>query len=273
MRATRHHRSSRPATLGRSLDRSGALLLITTAGLVLAVLALVSVVVSATPARAAVSRTLNGDYPVDGARRLELGVPFGEVRVEGTDGQAVRVRVHASCDDGEECGDFVKGLRLESRNRGGTLHLKLEGMNLHQEWNLGDDEGDESEDARGRHRDRGDRRHRHRDNHIGDIAIVVEVPRSLQVDLNVGAGEVNVEGLRKDLSIDLGAGEISVRMLERHVGSVDVNMAVGETMIHQGGRTREYTRVLGGPVRWREGKGDAGIDVNIGAGEVDVTLE
>ena len=225
---------------------------------------------SATPARADATRTLTGEYPVGQANRLEVALPFGEVRIEGTDGPRVQVRVQASCDDEGDCDKFLKRLRLESSNRSGTLHVKLEGTRFRNGLDLNND--------RKNHWWGGHLRRDHDDDDDYDlddtkISVVVEVPRALQVDLNMGAGEVNVDGLRHDLSIDLGAGEITVHMQDRHVGSVDVNMAIGETTIHQGGRTREYARVLGSPVRWREGKGEAGIDVNIGAGEVDVTLE
>lgn len=240
MRANHTHRSSQPVALA------------------------VLFLLLAAPASAAVTRAMTGEYSVDSARRLELSIPFGEIRIEGTDTPEVRVRVKASCDGGGDCGSFVKGLRLESSNRGGTLRVKLERPDNHEVWNM---ERDHDRPARG------ERQRGHHDSHDSDLSIVVEVPRSLQVELNMGAGEVNVTGLRHDLSIDLGAGEIIVRMLERHVGSVDVNMAVGETTIHQGGKTHEYARVLGGPVRWREGKGEAGIEVNVGAGDVDVTLE
>jgi hypothetical protein len=267
MHAIRHRHRRRPAarSIARTRDRSGIILLVATAGAVLAVLLLA---LAATPARADETRNLAGEYPVGQARRLEVSVPFGEVRIEGTDAPRVRIRVQASCHD-DDCEEFLKGLRLESSNRGGTLHVKLEGTRIHDGWDL---DSDDKENGWGEHFRRG-RDDDDGDSHDSDISVVVEVPRALKVDLNIGAGEVNVEGLRQDLSIDMGAGEINVRMQARHVGSVDVNMAIGETTIHQGGRTREYTRVLGGPVRWREGKGDVGIDVNIGAGDVDVTLD
>ena len=277
MHARRHRRLRRPAVIARSvehsLDRSGALLLVAAAAAVLAVLLLVVV---ATPAHAAHATTVNGDYALDRARRLELGIPFGELHVKGTDGSRVLVHVEASCEN-TDCEDLFKDLRLESSNRGGTLTVKLEGSSLRDRWDS-DDDHEHGWNGGNRHgnrdRDR-DRRHHHGDGDEsdGDLTITVEVPRSLEVELNMGAGEIDIDGLREDLSIDLGAGEINLRMAARHVATVDVNMAIGETTIHEGGHAREYTRVLGGPVHWKDGKGDAGIDVNLGAGQVDVTLE
>ncbi|HET9950158.1 MAG TPA: hypothetical protein VFS09_00035 [Candidatus Eisenbacteria bacterium] len=268
MHAHRHRRPRRPAVIVRavehSLDRSGALLLAVAAAAVLVVLLLV---VTAAPAHADGTTTVNGDYALDRARRLELGIPFGELHVKGTDGNRVRVHVEASCKNGD-CDHYFKDLRLESSNRGGTLRVKLEGSAFAHDSDANDDPPRE----RDRYRERG-HRHGEIDGPDGDLIVTVEVPRSLDVELNMGAGEIEIDGLREDLSIDLGAGEINVRMAARHVGTVDVHMAVGETTIHEGGRTREYARVLGGPIHWRDGKGDAGIDVNVGAGEVDVTLE
>ena len=217
---------------------------------------LLSPALFATPAQAAQagSRTITGTYEPGSAEKVQLDIPFGDVRVEGVDGGPVRARVEATCDGDRHCAEFLKGLRLESDVRGRTLRVKLECPKSHAAWNLGHDrDGSDGRDS--------------------GLRVTVQIPRSLALDLNVGAGEVNIEGLRDDVSIDMGAGEVTVRMAERVVQSVDVNLGVGETVIHQGGRTQEYARVLGGPVRWSAGKGDAGIEVNLGAGEVEVTLE
>jgi hypothetical protein len=271
MHAHRHRRLRRPAVIARSvehsLDRSGALVLVAAAAAVLVVLLLV---VAATPAHAERVTNVNGEYSLDRAHRLELGIPFGGLHVKGTDGNRVLVHVTATCKTGD-CENLFKDLRLESSNRGGTLKVKLLGSSFGTDWNSDDDAKHSWDDW-----DRGGKRdHRsyHGDGPDGDLTITVEVPRSLEVDLNMGAGEIDIDGLREDLSIDLGAGEINLRMAARNVATVAVNMAVGETTIHEGGHTREYSRILGGPIRWDDGKGDAGIDVNVGAGEVDVTLE
>ena len=223
----------------------------------LAVIALF-VVLALLAARAdAATRTLTGAYEPRSAHVLELDIPFGDVRIRGVEGGSVRVRVEAECTGDSRCDEFLEGLRLESRNRGGALQVKLES-------------GESFAALDGE--DHGSRRHGsgHRDS---GFTVTVEMPRSLALELDFGAGELSIEDLRDDVTVDMGAGEIDVRMPERSVHSVEVNLAVGETAIHQGGRTREYTNVLGGPVRWTSGRGDSEIEVNLGAGEVEVTLE
>lgn len=206
------------------------------------------------------SRTLSETYAVGSAERLDLAIPFGDLKIEGVDGGSVRVRVEATCTRDGDCEEFVENLRLESKNRGRTLHVKLEGAKLRDHVDF----GDLGHDDHGKHFDRDGK---------ANIRVVVQVPRSLTLKLAMGAGVVDIAGLRHDLEISLGAGEIAVRMPERSVGAIDVALAVGEAQITQGGRTRDYARVLGGPIRWREGKGDAAIDVSLGAGSVDVTLD
>lgn len=208
------------------------------------------------------SRTLSESYAVGSAERLDLAIPFGDLKIEGVDGGSVRVRVEATCTRDQECAEFVEQLRLESKSRGRTLHVKLEGAKLRDHLDFdGDGKG---------HADHGE--HFDRDGKA-NLRVFVQVPRSLTLKLAMGAGVVDIAGLRHDLEINLGAGEIAVRMQERSVGAIDVSLAVGEAQITQGGRTRDYARVLGGPIRWREGKGDAEIDVSLGAGSVDVTLD
>jgi hypothetical protein len=263
-------------SLRRTLDRSGALLLLAAAGAMLAVILLVLAV---TPAHAAAStrevpsRTLTGAYPIGDARRLELGFAFGKIRVQGTDGSQVRVRVEASCNQDThekgECEAFLKDLHLEGVNRNGALRVRLVAPHLFGSWDL---DGSDADSHR-HHRSHDSDGEKNYEGDNSDIRIVVEVPRSLDVELKVGAGELEINDLREDLSINMGAGDINVHMPSRNVGTVDVTMAIGETTIREGGRTHEFARVLGGPIHWRDGKGDAGIDVSVGAGEVEVTLE
>jgi hypothetical protein len=212
----------------------------------------------------AATRTLTGTYEPGSTRSLELDIPFGDVRIEGTTGRSVRVRVEASCGDGVECDAFLQGLRLESRAEGRALRVDLDTRDRDDDLDL-DWNGHDSDRHHSRHRGRGPRNL--------DLTVTVEMPRSMALDLDLGAGELAIDGMRDDVSIDMGAGEISVRMPESAVRSVNVDLAVGETVIRQGGRTREYTNVLGGEVSWESGKGEAGIDVDLGAGEVEVTLE
>jgi hypothetical protein len=219
----------------------------------------------AIPAHAA-SRTLSEAFPIRSTDRLELRIPFGEVEIEAVDGRSVQVRVEATCDPEDDCGNFLDRLRVESKIRGRTLSVRLEGVTFENDIHLdgSDDEGDEGYGERRRHVDR------HRKS---SLRVIVQVPRSLRVDVKMGAGSLEIAGVGKDLNIDLGAGEIVVRSTDRSVGSIRVDLAVGEVQIHHGGRTRDYARILGGPVRWNEGRGESGIDVDLGAGSVDVTLE
>ena len=257
----RHTAVSRPRRLLSEIRKHvPPLPLVATLGFVIVVLALVLLV---RPANAG-SRTLAESYELKGADRFEFSIPFGDLEIEGVDGGPVRVRIEATCTGDRHCDEYLEDMRLEAKRRGNALRVKLRMAKMHAGLGLDFDDDDEWS---------GHRDHARRRGHDSDIRIVVQVPRSLSVDFNVGAGELDIRGLRHDISIDMGAGEINVRMAEREVRAVDVNLAVGEALIRQGGRTREYARVLGGPIRWSDGRGGANIEVNLGAGEVDVTLE
>jgi len=243
--------------------------LVATLGFVLVVLALVLLV---RPANAG-SRTLTESYEPKGANRFEFSVPFADLKIEGVESGPVRVRIEATCEGDRHCDEYLEDMRLEATRRGNALRVKLRMAKLHAGLGLDLDEDDDDDGWNGRrdHARHGD--HDRSRRHDSNLRVVIQVPRSLSVDCNVGAGEVDVEGLRHDVSIDMGAGEVSVRMREREVRAVDVHLAVGEALIRQGGRTREYSRVLGGPIHWSDGRGSAEIEVHLGAGEVDVTLD
>ncbi|HKQ20009.1 MAG TPA: hypothetical protein VJW75_09720 [Candidatus Eisenbacteria bacterium] len=191
------------------------------------------------------TRTLTGSYAVGSADKVDLDIPYAEITIEGVDSGPVRVRVKVECREGGNCGEYLRAFKLESKTSGHTLKVKLDGGKLH--WKDYDD--------------------------CPRLTVVVQVPRALEVDLDMWAGEVDIRDLREDLSVDLGAGEITIHMPERAVGTIEVNMAIGEATIHHGGRTQKYAGVYGGPIHWRNGTGTSGIEVNLWAGELDVSLD
>jgi len=260
-----HHPAGnrRRLTLAEIRKHVPPLALIATLGFVAAVLAMALLV---RPAHAA-SRVLTESYDLEKADHFEFDIPYGDLKIEGVDSGPVRIRVEATCERDRHCDEFLEDMRLEASRRGHALRVKLKMAKMHAGLNIEFDEGDDDGDWG--HRGRHGRSH----GHDSEIRVIVQVPRSLSLDLNVGAGDVDIAGLRRDVTIDMGAGEINVRMPERVVRDVEVNLAVGEALIRQGGKTREFARVLGGPIRWSDGRGDAGIEVNLGAGEVDVTLD
>ena len=101
--------------------------------------------------------------------------------------------------------------------------------------------------------------------------ILVPQGRSLEVDFP--AGELSIRGVRGDLNVDAGAGEISIVIREADVRSVRLGVGIGEASLSVAGRNIEGSGWLGQKVRWGEGAGASRVAVNLGVGELGVTLD
>ena len=91
----------------------------------------------------------------------------------------------------------------------------------------------------------------------------------------MGAGEVRISGLGRDLNVELGAGDIEIRMPEDAVRSVELQAGVGDAQLRRTRGSVETARahLIGASVRWNEGRGDARVQAQVGAGDVDLVLD
>ena len=103
----------------------------------------------------------------------------------------------------------------------------------------------------------------------------VKLPRDHSFRLDMGAGEVEIQGLQKDVRVKLGAGEVHVAMDENDVHEVDLDAGVGETTLRSRDGKLEGSRehLVGSSVHWDEGPSKAHVRVNVGAGEVQMRCE
>lgn len=188
-------------------------------------------------------RTLNGDFPTAGVERVELRMSPGTLKIEPSPDGRLRVELGAWCglDDGR-CEERAEELSLESSRKGNTLEVRVEGLSGLSSLRL---------HVRGR--------------------ILVPQGKSLEVDFP--AGELTIRGVRGDLTVDAGAGEVTITMREGDVRSVRLGVGIGEASLAVAGRSVEGSGWLGHKVRWGEGRGPSRVVVNLGVGEVGLTLD
>lgn len=203
---------------------------------------------TAAPAEAGGSqtmRTLRVDLAADDATALDLEVPVGEVRIDGTDGSRVEAAVEVRCNRPVKarCEELARKVELASGNSRDRLWVKLDG------WP-------------------------HKGNDSGlSVHVELSMPRQLKLGAELGVGELEAVGLVSDMDIEIGVGEATIRAREEHVRRVDLEVGVGEATLRVGSRTIEGKGFIGRDLAWSQGPGAAALRVDCGVGEVDVRLE
>lgn len=209
-------------------------------------LVLVALAVFATPAlaRDRVLESQTKSYPAKDLKSVRLEFSVGELNVEGSNSDAVRVtlRIHCKRYDDEWCDEQADEVELDAYARGDRLLLEIDG---HSWWGDADDYWIEAD---------------------------VQIPSHLELEIDMGVGELEVEGMEGDLDVSLKVGEASVRMPESKVGRVYAKVSIGEASLNRRDGRQSVSGFLGRQLRWSNGAGRARVDVNVGVGELSLRL-
>jgi hypothetical protein len=186
-------------------------------------------------------------FPVEGARRLKLDVPVGEIHVQAGGGDRIEARMEVRCSSfSRRCRERAAELHLTPVHSGDDVSLRLR-----------DKSGDNG-----------------RGSHHPEVDLHVTVPVALALFVDMGVGELDVDGVEGDVTVDLGVGEARIDLPESAVKSVSLDVGVGEA--HLSPRSQEAHRegflFLGNEVDWREGTGRSRVTVDVGVGEAHVRL-
>lgn len=191
-----------------------------------------------------VLQTDSHTFPVGARHTVQLEFPIGELRVIPSDESRVRFDLRVRCRhrSAEHCAELADRLVLESDDTGGTLSLRLENYPKWQRKGF---------------------------TVLGEL----RVPRSLAVRIEMGVGQLEVEGLEGDLDVDLGVGQADIRTPRAQARQVSAEAGIGDASIRGAGGELERSRFLGSRVTWVRGHGRSDVRVHVGVGEATVRLD
>jgi hypothetical protein len=175
-----------------------------------------------------------------------LDFPVGELEIIGVEGSEFRIAVEGRCKrHSSRCDENLQEIELEIRERRGTLWVEVA---PHSKWRWWD--------------------------HL-QIEATVKHPADRPLVVDMGVGELVIEGIRADLEVDLGVGEVSVDLPLEAVSSIHLDAGIGETelLVPDGWVEASRSFLIGSECRWRDGPGEARVRVDVGVGEAVVRLE
>lgn len=197
----------------------------------------------ATAVRAAEYPVDQLSFPVPRDRAVRIEFPVGEFRVETTTGDKIEIELRAKCrGSSSRCEDRMRNLRVESDDFGGKLRLEVKG------YPKGPNSG-------------------------FSLIGVLRVPRDHSLEVQMGVGELVIEGVEGDLDVSLGVGEARIRTQEGVVRDVDVATGIGDADVRAHTGHVHRRGFIGSTASWDDGRGRASVSLHVGVGEADVRLE
>ncbi|GAB3521325.1 hypothetical protein [Photobacterium alginatilyticum] len=186
-------------------------------------------------------RTFTGsiDASEQALHKLVLEVPVGMVNVQVVDDGAVTYRVDV--EDNSSGWSFfatdLDALVLSTQVTDQTLHLMIDEDGISQDWTL-------------------------------------NVPKELALQLQLGVGNVDINGFSQTLSANIGVGSAWVGVNGAEYGHVSAAVGVGEIQVHgfeQGNLVKE--RVIVSDQLTITGTGSHHITIEIGVGDVNLSQD
>ena len=189
-------------------------------------------------------REIERSFELGDRTGVRLDMPVAEVRVVGSDTKTIEIEFTAICKRDHHCDEVLGDLDFLDHGSRSTLRIDLVG---YPKWGKGRVE----------------------------LEGIVRVPRSLETEIELGVGELELRDLTGDLRAELGVGEINAWISKAKTHSVTLDAGVGEVELFGDDERLEGRRsmLFGSEAHWDEGPGKARVFLEVGVGEISVWME
>lgn len=200
----------------------------------LVLLAVFSLFLSAT-SQAASSKRIEHSIDASDLSRIDFDVSVAEMDIQVYDGDTIELDIEVRAD--RDWWFFgrrdVDDIELDISQGAEYIDLRLDENNLEQDWR-------------------------------------VLLPAHLAVSLEMGVGEIELEGLANDLELELGVGAVEVIVDDIDYDTVRIVTGVGDSSLRGFGNSTENERNIVGADSHYFGDGEYRIDIELGVGDARV---
>lgn len=186
-------------------------------------------------AMAANFKTITQSIEAEDFDELKVAFSVGELELEVWDGDTIELEIELRAERSwlSWRRRDVEDIELEVRSSGDSLFLGIDEDKLNQTW-------------------------------------VLKVPESLALEIEMGVGEISIDGLNNSLFADLGVGEFSIRTTSENFATIRASVGVGDATLRGFGSGSENERSFVSADANYQGSGEYDIEVEVGVGEVSV---
>ena len=98
----------------------------------------------------------------------------------------------------------------------------------------------------------------------------VRLPAHLAMSMDIGVGEVSIDGLANDLRLDMGVGAVQVKVADIDYDTIHLQTGVGDSSLRGFGRSTDNERNFVGADSYYQGEGEYQISIEVGVGDAEV---
>lgn len=187
-------------------------------------------------ASAASSKREFFEFDANDLDRLELEISVGEIDIEIYDGEIIELDLRLEADRNwfSLRRPNVDDIELDQRQMGSKLYLGIDRDNLEQTWRM-------------------------------------RVPRRLALEIELGIGDLDIDGLVNDLQLDIGVGAARIDVASENYAEITARAGVGDALVRGFERGADNERrALVGADAYYVGEGEHEIHAEVGVGDVQI---
>jgi hypothetical protein len=183
-------------------------------------------------------------FEIEAGKKVRLVLPVADLRLEVSDAPEVRAELLVRCRWHQECDEVLSEIDLVSSSTPRRLVVELEGLSRWESAKI-------------------------------EVEGTFVVPRTSDLELEIGVGDLKIHGMERNLKVDVGVGKVKIWQPPAAVKTVSLEVNVGEAAILGGAEDASERRsfLVGSEVFWDKGPGDTRIEVEVGVGEVSLWLD
>lgn len=180
--------------------------------------------------------TLTKDIALNGIKEIKLNAHVGTVKLSKSQDNFIHIYVKVSEKDGWSLfKSSTDDAQLKIDNNGNQIKVSLNNDEYGEDWQI-------------------------------------EIPSLVRVDAELGIGEMLIDGLSSNLSVDVGVGDIKINSVANDYALVNAEVGVGDAAINSNvGKLEEDSAFVSKQANWI-GKGKYTMDVEVGVGDVSIKL-
>ncbi len=98
----------------------------------------------------------------------------------------------------------------------------------------------------------------------------VRLPAHLAISMEIGVGDVDIDGVANDLLMEMGVGAVQVTVADLDFDIIHLQTGVGDSSLRGFGRGTDNERNFVGADSYYRGEGDHEIEIELGVGDAEV---
>ena len=167
--------------------------------------------------------------------KLHLDISVAELDIEAYSGDEIQLEIDIEAQRSwfSFRSKDVEDIELDIEGSGSELYIRLDEKDIEQHWKI-------------------------------------KLPETLELEIDLGVGEVLIEDFVSSLDIDVGVGSVQVELTSDDYGLIHANVGVGDSRIRGFGRGTDNERNFISADSYYSGEGEHSIEIELGVGEVDV---